>query len=262
MKRHLILAVLSGALLLGNLAWAASDKEDATDRLNKSAEVLKDIAAAPDKGIPDEVVAHAKCIVVVPNLVKAGLVLGGKYGRGVAVCRTNAAAKNRHAVAKGWSAPAFIMIGGASWGLQVGAEGIDLVMVVMNDKGLQQLLSSKVEFSLEGSAAAGPVGRHAAVGSDPKLNTEILTYSRTKGVFAGQTLEGAVVKQDDDSTKAVYGSNFAFDKILEGEVAAPAPATPFLQAVAEISREARQQQASQQTPSDGKKGDAENKPRE
>ena len=250
MKRHLLLALLSSAALLGNLAWAASDREDATDRLNKSAEVLKDVAAAPGKGIPDEVVEHAKCIVVVPDLMKAGLVLGGKYGRGVAVCRTDATAKSAHSAAPGWSAPAFVMIGGASWGLQIGAEGIDLVMVVMNDNGLQQLLTSKVEFSLEGSAAAGPVGRHAAVGSDSTLNSEILTYSRTKGVFAGQTLEGAVIKQDDDSTKAIYGSDQPFNQILTGKVAAPAPAASFLRAVAEISREARQQQARQQVPTD------------
>ena len=138
----------------------------------------------------------------------------------------------------GWSAPAFISVGGGSWGLQIGAEGVDLVMLVMNDKGLQHLLSSKFEVTGEGSAAAGPVGRHASAGTDWKLNTELLTYSRSRGIFAGLTLEGAVVEQDADSTVAIYGSDVPFKKILLGDVAAPATAAPFLRAVAEITHQA------------------------
>ena len=171
----LVLVVLSLAALLANLAWAGSVREDATERLQNSADVLKEIAAAPDKGIPDEVVKNSKCIVVVPHLIKAGFIVGAKHGRGVAVCRTSA----------GWSAPAFISVGGGSWGLQIGAEGVDLVMLVMNDSGLRHLLSSKFEITGEGSAAAGPVGRHASAGTDWKLNTELLTYSRSRGIFAG-----------------------------------------------------------------------------
>jgi SH3 domain-containing YSC84-like protein 1 len=228
--------------LLGTLAWGASEHDDAVARLKNSAEVLKAVASNPDKGIPDEVVARSKCIVVIPNLVKAGLVVGGKYGRGVAVCRTNARANS------GWSAPAFITIGGGSIGAQVGAEGIDLVMVVMNDKGVQRLLATKTEFTLEGSVAAGPVGKHVSVGSDSSLDSEILTYSRTKGVFAGQALEGASVGQDQDATTAIYGSEIPLDKILGGQVAAPSPAAPLLHEVAELSREAAAQQARQQTP--------------
>ena len=238
MKRHLVLVVLSLTALLGNLAWAGSAREDATERLQNSANVLKEIGAAPDKGIPDEVLKGSQCIVVVPHLVKAGFIFGAKHGRGVAVCRTS----------EGWSAPAFITVGGGSWGLQIGAEGVDLVMLVMNHKGLQHLLSSKFELTGEGSAAAGPVGRHASAGTDWKLNTEMLTYSRSRGVFAGLTLEGAVVERDADSTVAIYGSDIPFKKILLGEVAAPAPAMPFLRAVAEISHQARKQEAMEQAP--------------
>jgi SH3 domain-containing YSC84-like protein 1 len=236
MKRHLVLVAVSLAALLGNLAWASSAREDSTERLQNSAEVLKEIAAAPDKGIPQEVLDDAKCMVVVPHLIKGGFIFGAKHGRGVAVCRTS----------QGWSAPAFISVGGGSWGLQIGAEGVDLVMLVMNDRGLRHLLSSKFEITGEGSAAAGPVGRHASAGTDWKLNTEMLTYSRSRGVFAGLTLEGAVIQQDADSTTAIYGSDVPFKKILLGEVAAPAPAELFLQAVADITHQARAQEAKQE----------------
>lgn len=240
MKRHLVLVVLTLTALLVNLSWAGSVREDATERLQNSADVLKEIAAAPDKGIPDEVVKNSKCIVVVPHLVKAGFIVGAKHGRGVAVCRTSA----------GWSAPAFISVGGGSWGLQIGAEGVDLVMLVMNDSGLRHLLSSKFEITGEGSAAAGPVGRHASAGTDWKLNTELLTYSRSRGIFAGLTLEGAVVEQDADSTVAIYGNDLPFKRILMGEVAAPAPATSFLRAVADISHQAGAQAAMELPPAE------------
>jgi len=238
MKRHLVLVVLSFAAFLGNLAWAGSVREDATERLQNSAYVLKEIAAAPDKGIPEEVLNDSKCIVVVPHLVKAGFIIGAKHGRGVAVCRTGA----------GWSAPAFISVSGGSWGLQIGAEGVDLVMLVMNHQGLEHLLSSKFELTGEGSAAAGPVGRHASAGTDWKLNTELLTYSRSRGVFAGLTLEGAVVEPDADATVAIYGNDIPFRKILMGEVGAPASAAPFQRAVAEISHQARRQEALEKAP--------------
>ncbi len=238
MKRHLVLVAVSLTALLGNLTWAGSAREDSTDRLRNSAEVLRGMATAPDKGIPEEVLEDAKCMVVVPHLVKGGFIFGAKHGRGVAVCRTS----------QGWSAPAFISVGGGSWGLQIGAEGVDLVMLVMNDKGLRHLLSSKFEITGEGSAAAGPVGRHASAGTDWKLSTELLTYSRSRGVFAGLTLEGAVMQQDADSTAAIYGSDVPFKKILLGEVAAPASAAPFLQAVADISHRSRAQEAQEHAP--------------
>ena len=220
MKKSLVLVVVS-LVGIGSLAWAGSAREDSVERLQKSATVLKEIMDAPDKGIPAEVLDGARCIAVVPHLIKGGFVIGGKHGRGVATCRT----------AAGWSAPAFISVGGGSWGLQIGAEGVDLVMLVMNEQGMQHLLSSKFQLSGEGSAAAGPVGRHASAGTDWKLNTEMLTYSRSKGAFAGLTLEGAVVEQDNDSTEAIYGKDVPFRKILMGVVRPPASAASFMHAV-------------------------------
>jgi lipid-binding SYLF domain-containing protein len=220
--------LMSSVVLAGSLAFARSDREDTVERMQNSADVLQSIMSTPDKGIPEEVLSGAKCIVVVPNLVKGGFIFGAKHGRGVAACRT----------ASGWSAPAFISIGGGSWGLQIGLQEVDLVMLVMNDRGLQHLLSSKFEMSGEGAVAAGPVGRQAVAGTDWKLNTEVLSYSRSKGVFAGLTLEGAVVQQDDDSTRAVYGKHMMFRKILSGKVATPASAGPFEKAVSEAEHQA------------------------
>ncbi len=215
---------------LGNVAFAASTREESTKRLDMATEVMQQIMSAPDKGIPDEVLDSAKCIAVVPHLVKAGFVFGAKHGRGIATCRT---------ANHGWSAPAFISVGGGSWGLQIGAESIDLIMVVMNDKGMEHLLSSKFQISGEGSAAAGPVGRHASAGTDWKLNSEMLTYSRAKGLFAGLTLEGAEIQADDDSTKAIYGRDVAFRNILTGKVATPAVAKQFIAAVSTAQRQAK-----------------------
>src|SRR6266568_7934614 len=215
--------------LFGSFAWAGSAREDSVERLQKSADVLKEIMAAPDKGIPEEVLDNAKCIAVVPHLIKGGFIVGGKHGRGVATCRTKT----------GWSAPAFVSVGGGSWGLQIGAEGVDLVLLVMNDQGFQHLLSSKFQLSGEGSAAAGPVGRHASAGTDWKMNTEVLTYSRAKGVFAGLTLEGAVVQQDDDSTRAIYGKDMTFRNILSGKASTPKSADAFIKAVSDAGQQAR-----------------------
>ncbi len=180
--------------------------------------------------------------MVVPHLIKAGFIVGGKHGRGVASCRT----------ATGWSAPAFVSVGGGSWGLQIGAEGVDLVMLVMNDKGLQHLLSSKFQLSGEGSAAAGPVGRHASAGTDWKMNAELLTYSRSKGAFAGLTLEGAVVEQDEDSTTAIYGKDIPFRKVLTGNVTPPAAAGPFMSAVEMAGHRAAAHEAKERTEADKK----------
>ncbi len=218
--------LLAGAVALstGNL-WAASGLQDSTERLRMSSDTLEAMINAPDKGIPEEVVNNAKCIVVVPHLVKGAFVIGGQHGRGVATCRTK----------EGWSAPAFISIGGGSWGLQIGVEGVDLVMLVMNDHGLQQLLSSKFQVGADASASAGPIGRHASAGTDWKMDSEILTYSRSKGVFAGISLDGAVVEQDKDSTRAIYGSDPSFHAVLSGEVPPPSSTLKFMKAVSEAA---------------------------
>ena len=225
MKITSVLLLGAFALANGNI-WAASGRQDSIERLHMSSDVLHSIMDAPDKGIPDEVIKNAKCIVVVPHLVKGGFVVGGEHGRGIASCRT----------ADGWSAPAFVSVGGGSWGLQIGVEGVDLVMVVMNDRGLQHLLGDKFELSGDASASAGPVGRHASAGTDWKMTTEVLTYSRSHGIFAGVTLDGAVIEQDADSTHAIYGGDPSFRAILSGDVRAPKSTLGFMRVVGEIGR--------------------------
>ena len=229
MKKTMSLLLMSVMGMVGTYAWAGSAREDTVDRMQRSVAVLHAIMSTPDKGIPEEVLSNAKCILVVPDLIKGGFIFGGKHGRGVASCRT----------AEGWSAPAFVSVGGGSWGLQIGVEGVDLVMLVMNDQGFQHLLSSKFELTGEGSVAAGPVGRHASAGTDWKMNTEMLTYSRSKGVFAGLTLEGAVVEQDNDSTLAIYGKHKTFRNILSGKATTPRSAEAFLKAVSNAGQQAK-----------------------
>jgi len=229
MKRTMPVLVMTFMAIVGTSAWAGSARHDTDARLQSSVDVLQAIMATPDKGIPEEVLSNAKCILVVPNLIKGGFIGGGKHGRGVASCRTS----------DGWSAPAFVSVGGGSWGLQIGVEGVDLVMLVMNDHGFQHLLSSKFALTGEGSVAAGPVGRHASAGTDWKMNTEMLTYSRSKGAFAGLTLEGAVIQQDNDSTHAIYGKHMMFRNILSGKAATPRSADAFIKAVTDAGQQAR-----------------------
>jgi len=216
-KLILLVALLSFA----SLGWAESNRESSIDRLDKAGKVLHEIMATPDNGIPEEVLEHARCVAVVPHMIKGGLVFGAENGRGVATCRT----------ADGWSAPAFFAITGGSWGLQIGLEGVDLVMIIQNEKGMQQLLASKFQLGADASAAAGPVGRHASANTNWKLETEILTYSRAKGAFAGLTLSGASVRRDDDSMQAIYGREVTTRSVLTGKVAAPPEAQSFLNAV-------------------------------
>jgi SH3 domain-containing YSC84-like protein 1 len=228
MKRTMSVLVMSFMAIVGTSAWAGSVRHDTDARLQSSVDVLQAIMATPEKGIPEEVLSNAQCILVVPDLIKGGFIFGGKHGRGVASCR----------ISDGWSAPAFVSVGGGSWGLQIGIEGVDLVMLVMNDQGFQHLLSSKFELTGEGSVAAGPVGRHASAGTDWKMNTEMLTYSRSKGAFAGLTLEGAVIEQDNDSTRAIYGKHMMFRNILSGKAATPRSADAFIKAVTDAGQQA------------------------
>ena len=204
-KLMTFVAVLS----LTSLGWAGTDREATTDRMDHAGAVLHEIMSAPDKGIPEEVLDHAKCIAVVPHMLKGGFILGAENGRGVATCRT----------AEGWSAPAFVASTGGSWGWQIGVEG------------MHELLSSKFQLGADASAAAGPVGRHASANTDWRLETEILTYSRARGAFAGLTLTGASIRRDDDSTEAIYGPGVSSGSLLRGEVAIPSSAHSFLDAV-------------------------------
>jgi lipid-binding SYLF domain-containing protein len=224
-KVMLVLAMFS----LGTLCWAGSAREDAIDRLDNATTVLHEIMGMPDKGIPDEVLQHAKCLAVIPHMVKGGFVFGAEGGKGVATCRT----------ADGWSAPAFITLSGGSWGLQIGVEAVDVVMVFQNDKAMHRLLESNFQVGGDASAAAGPVGRHAEAGTDWKLDTEILTYSRAKGAFAGLTLTGASLRQDNDSRLAIYGPDVTTRALLSGQVPVPTVALPFLAEVRGAKAQAR-----------------------
>ena len=218
---------------------AASDNSNSPQyeevkRIGAAADVLDAIMSAPDKGIPEEVLGSAKCIAVIPSMLNAGFVFGGRYGKGVATCRTE----------KGWSAPAPVRIEGGSWGLQIGGQAVDLVMLIMNDNGMNNLLSSKFKIGADVSAAAGPVGRHAAADTDWKMRAQVLNYSRARGLFAGITLNGAVMKQDKDDTRDLYGRMVPFRTILRGNIATPEGAQRFVNTVAKYAPEAATSTAS------------------
>jgi len=228
MKRLLLLGVVVG---LAAIAFAADERDKTTkaqDRVQAAADVLNEIQGAPDQGIPQEVLGSAECAAVVPSMLKGGFVIGARYGRGVASCRTP----------KGWSAPAFFTITGGSFGLLIGGQAVDLVMLVMNDDGMHKLLSSKFKLGADASAAAGPVGRHAAADTDWKIRAQILSYSRARGLFAGLELNGAVIKQDKDSTREFYGHMVTSKASLQGEIEAPKEAYPFLQTLAKWAQAA------------------------
>ncbi|HLQ50470.1 MAG: hypothetical protein AUH86_22620 [Acidobacteria bacterium 13_1_40CM_4_58_4] len=226
MKRLLILCVV---FCLAATAFAAEGKDNkAEDRLKAAASVLDEIQAAPDQGMPEEVLGSAECVAVVPSMLKGGFIVGARYGRGVASCRTP----------KGWSAPAFFTVEGGSFGLQIGGQAVDLVMLIMNQEGMQKLLSSEFKLGADASVAAGPVGRHAAADTDWKMRAQVLSYSRARGVFAGLELNGAVIKQDKDSTREFYGRMVPFNTSLTGTIDAPANAYSFLNTLAKWAKTA------------------------
>jgi len=200
----------------------------ASDRVQSAADVLNEIQAAPDSGIPNEIMGSAECVAVVPSMLKGGFIVGAKYGRGLASCRTP----------KGWSTPAFFTVTGGSVGFQIGGQAVDLVMMIMNKDGMKHLLSSQFALGADASVAAGPVGRHAEGNTDWKMRAEVLTYSRARGVFAGVSLNGAVVKQDKDSTREFYGHMVTPNAALTGEVEAPAAANVFLTTLAKWAQDA------------------------
>jgi lipid-binding SYLF domain-containing protein len=227
MKRLLVLCLV---VCFAFPAWA-KDEEDTTkaeDRIRAAGMVLDEIEAAPDQGIPEEVLGSAQCVAVVPTLLKGGFIVGARYGRGVASCRTP----------KGWSAPAFFSIKGGSFGLQIGAQAVDLVMLIMNDNGMKNLLSSQFKLGADASVAAGPVGRHAAADTDWKLKAQVLSYSRARGLFAGLELSGAAIDQDKDATREFYGRMVPFKTSLTGTIAAPQNAFPFLNVLAKWAKTA------------------------
>lgn len=199
-----------------------SDQPDVVKRMDKAADVLTEIMGTPDKSIPDKVLGDARCIAIIPSMIKIAVGFGGNHGKGVATCRTN----------KGWSAPAPVTITGGSWGLQLGGQAIDLVLMVMNQKGMDNMLASKFKIGASASAAAGPVGRDAGADTDWKMKAEVLSYSRARGLFAGVDLNGAALTQDKDETRLLYGKMVPFKTILYGDVPAPKGSREFLHTVA------------------------------
>jgi len=207
MIRVALVVFLALGLHANAQAQSAKDIKDQISQSEKAAQVFKEIMDTPDKGIPKDLLDSAKCVAVFPNVIKAGFIVGGRGGRGVASCK----------MANGnWTAPAFFNLGGGSIGLQIGAQATDFIMLFMNDKGMNSLLSDQFEVGGDASVAAGPVGRQAGASTDVKLNSQILSYSRSKGLFAGLELKGVVIKPDKDDMKDVYGANVTAKDVLNG----------------------------------------------
>jgi len=240
-KNRFLLVLSTALLLLAGTSWLAAQSSDETSgkkdesdiqkRIENAATVLNEVMGEKDKAIPDKIMGDAKCVAVVPSMVKIAIGFGGNHGKGVATCRT----------ATGWSAPAPFSITGGSWGLQIGGQAIDLVMLVMNQKGMDALLSSKFKVGADASAAAGPVGRQGEASTDWKMKAEVLTYSRARGIFAGVDISGAKISQDQDETRILYGKMVPFATILNGRVNPPDGSEPFLAAVRKYAGQAREQ---------------------
>lgn len=211
-----------GLAALATVSWGEQDKTDTELRLQNATQVLNSIMNAPEKGIPEEVMQGAKCVAVVPHMLKGGFIVSARRGRGVATCRLPNG---------GWSAPAFFTMTGGDFGAQIGVEGVDLVMMFMTEQGARHLLDAKFQLGVDASAAAGPIGRHASAGIDWKVNTQILTYSRAKGAFAGVAVGGAYIQPDRDANRAFYGRVVTVQSVLTGKVPAPHSAEGFLAAV-------------------------------
>jgi SH3 domain-containing YSC84-like protein 1 len=229
-----LVSICALVAIVASVALAADTRTQELDRINSAQNVLTDIMAAPDKGIPAQVMASADCVAVVPSMMKGGFIFGAQYGKGIATCRHG----------DSWSAPAPLKIEGGSWGLQIGGQAVDLVMLVMNQKGMDHLLQSKFKIGADVSGAAGPVGREAAASTDWKMRAEVLTYSRARGAFAGITLNGAAITQDKDDTELLYGKMIPFAHLLSGSVPPPQGSQAFLAEVAKYYRQAKAEETS------------------
>jgi lipid-binding SYLF domain-containing protein len=223
-KRVLVFSVLA---LFATLTVVASDRDDDISRIHHSADVFDAIMKAPDQGIPGGLLEKARCIAIIPGTVKFAFIFGGNYGRGLATCRTDSGK---------WTAPLFLAVDGGSVGYQIGGSSTDLVMLFMNDHALHSLLSDKFKLGGDASVAAGPVGRTANADTDLKLTSEILSYSRAKGLFAGVSLQGAVVQADQSGDEAMYGHDVTRNQILHGEVPVPEAAVPLLHEIGQYAR--------------------------
>jgi SH3 domain-containing YSC84-like protein 1 len=229
MKKLIVFAgLVAGLCGTTGQAYAAS-RQDLQDRIDSAKTVLDQIMKANDSSIPYNILQQATCVAVVPGMIKGAFVFGAQYGQGVVTCRTG----------HGWSAPVFIRLAGGSWGLQIGGQATDLVLVAVNDNGFQDLLKSKFKIGANASAAAGPVGRNGEASTDWKMSAELLTYSRSKGLFAGIDLDGTSVSQNKTDTSSYYGTDYPFETVLKGSVAVPPDAVAFVQAVAHYFVEAK-----------------------
>ncbi len=231
MKHWSGLACVAAMALSTSSASAATDKAKLAERLQDAQAVVTQIMATPDKSIPSGILSGATCLAVIPSFKKAAFIVGAQYGQGVATCRTP----------HGWSAPVFVQLTGGSVGFQIGGQATDLIIVAMNQQGLQDMLKNKFKIGADAAASAGPVGRNAQAGTDWKLNAELLTYSRSKGLFAGIDLDGTVLSQNEDDTRAFYGNAIPFETILKGNHETPEEARPFVRTVAKYFVEARDQ---------------------
>jgi lipid-binding SYLF domain-containing protein len=215
-KNNLLIVSVAGLALV--LPALASDRDDDLGRIQKATQVFQEIMQTPDRGIPRDLLEKARCVAIIPGEEKAAFIFGGNYGKGLATCRT----------ASGWSAPMFVAVGGGSVGFQIGASFTDVVLLFMNDHALQSLMSDKFKIGADVTVAAGPVGRQASANTDIKLDAEILSYSRSKGIFAGASVDGAVVQADHSGDKAMYGRDVTHEEILHGKVAVPESARRLL----------------------------------
>jgi len=217
-----LIASLSLCLIATCSAFATSSRADLQDRMDAARTVLDQIMAAKDHTIPMNILEQATCVAIVPSMIKGAFVFGGQYGQGVVTCKTG----------HGWSAPVFIRMAGGSWGFQIGGQATDLILVAVNDRGMQALLKNKFKIGGDASAAAGPVGRAGQASTDWKMSAELLSYSRNKGLFAGISLDGTSVSQNGDDTQTYYGTRQNFENVLKGNVPVPPGAVPFVRGVA------------------------------
>jgi len=224
-----VFASLCLCFMLTSNVFAASKKADLQARLDAAKSVMDQIMAADDASIPMNILQQATCVAVIPGMVKGAFIFGGQYGQGVVTCRTG----------HGWSAPVFIRAAGGSWGLQIGGQSTDLILVAVNDRGMQDLLKSKFKIGADASAAAGPVGRSGQAATNWKMDSELLSYSRNKGLFAGIDLDGTSITQNTEDTEVFYGAPQHFETVLHGGVGVPEGAVPFVKTVAHYFVEAK-----------------------
>jgi SH3 domain-containing YSC84-like protein 1 len=224
-KLVIVLSLLAATAILPSIA-SASERSNALSRIRNATQVFQEIMNTPDQGIPQGLLESASCVAIIPGDVKFAFIFGGNYGRGLAMCRTG----------KGWSAPVFLAVEGGSVGYQIGGSSTDLVLLFMNGHALRHLLSDKFKLGADASVAAGPVGRHASASTDIAMHAEILSYSRSRGIFAGVSLSGSVVKADQGADEALYGAHVTRQQIIHGQVPMPSSAERLAHKLTQYSK--------------------------